>query len=343
MNRWIEVIVNIAFWGITGWLITSSYSIVSLDHEIIDGVETIQVERDTALMYKIIWYLSIAAIMFYLNVVVIIQKADSGINPQLFLLIGSVLIVAILITQLSERMGFPVLLRTPATLSVGLIFFYFSTSIAYGAAKHSLKKEKQHQKLILDKKQAELNLLRNQLQPHFLFNALNNLLSLVDQKKSPVLAGSIDKLSSLLRYVIDEIQADKVEVQKEIDFIKQYADLQMLRYDKDEVDFDLTINGTAKNLLIEPGIFIPFIENAFKYGTKPEEHSKIKVVLIFSELGTLQFYIHNKVLVNNQLDRKGTGIAYTRERLQMVYPAKHKLMIDQTDHSFEVTLEIDTK
>ncbi|MEQ9303053.1 MAG: histidine kinase [Marinoscillum sp.] len=343
MNRWIEIILNISFWAITGWLITSSYSMVAIDHEIHDGVESILIERDNELIKEIIWYLLISAAMFYANLTILSNKVDSLLQPGTFLLTGLVLIAAFTCQMVSEQIGFPSAVRTPATLSVGVIVFYCSASIAYGVAKHAFHKDKQHQRLIIDKKQAELNLLRNQLHPHFLFNALNNLLSLVDQKKSPVLADSIDKLSSLLRYVIDDIQSEKVPISKEIDFLKRYVALQMLRYEHDEVDFSLTIDGNETDVMIEPGIFIPFLENAFKYGTKPEEQAKIEVNFTFDQPGTVYFSIKNRMLVANQLDRKGTGIAYTRNRLQLVYPDRHQLAINQNNGQFEVTLEIRTK
>jgi len=231
----------------------------------------------------------------------------------------------------------------PSGLIWGITLFYFTASITYGISKVWLHTEKQKQQLSLEKTEAELNLLRAQLHPHFLFNVLNNLLAMIDQKASPELAHSLNKLSGLLRYVVNDTAQDKVPINKEIKFIKDFAELQSLGYEEGEIKFDLSINGPYGLQLIEPGIFVPFIENAFKYGVEPEKESTIKVTFDVTNERKIRFKITNPIHLNMQhMESSNTGIRSTQERLQLVYPDRHSLTIDQ-DELFSVQLEITTE
>ena len=231
----------------------------------------------------------------------------------------------------------------PLAISIGIMVFYFTTSSAYGIVKILTQAEKRQQQLQLAKKQAELNLLRNQLQPHFLFNALNNLLAMVEQQQSPQLASAFDKLSQLLRYVIEETKHERVALEKEIDFIKNYVALQLLRFETGEVLVNFSVEGDHLEQQLEPGLLIPFVENAFKYGTEPEKGSHIDIHIAVLEPNEINFSIKNNSL-NYKLrnDNTGTGIKATKERLELVYPAKHSLNITE-GYDFKVELTILTK
>lgn len=196
------------------------------------------------------------------------------------------------------------------------------------------------QKLIIDKKQAELNLLRNQLQPHFLFNALNNLLSMVSSSENPKLVSAIDKLSQLLRFVIEDNKTEKILISKEIIFLKNYIDLQKLRFEEGEVSVQFNVKGEYDKQKIEPGLFIPFVENAFKYGTEPEKSTKIDIEFNLLKADSVQFEIKNKEMMTST-NGIGTGIETTKKRLKLIYPNKHNLKITNADY-FIVHLTIQT-
>jgi len=184
--------------------------------------------------------------------------------------------------------------------------------------------------------------LRRKLQPHFLFNALNNLLALVDQKQSPQLVNAIHKLSGLLRYVVDESKENTVTVENEIEFIQNYIGLQQLRYESNEVNCTLNVEGEFISQKIEPGLFLSFVENAFKYGTMPEKKSSIEILFDLHIHNQVFFRISNKIL-NNQVwqYKNGTGINAVKEQLNIVYPDKHELNIKKSDF-FIVELKITT-
>ncbi len=338
--KWIEIISNVLFWTISGSLIVSSFSIQGHEIEIIDGVETIQTIRDDNLIYQLLTCLSVAFILFYANLINV-NQLGKGVpkNKTLFvslslLLLSSIVLVFIQQNILTYTYGLP------SQISISILLFFFTISSSYGLLKVWIIMEQKQKNLALIAKQAELNLLRNQLQPHFLFNALNNLLAFVDQQKNPKMASSIEELSQLLRYVIEETKSEKVLLSKEIDFIRNYCHLQLLRFEDQEVDFKLKVNGEIDRLEVEPGLFIPFVENAFKYGTKPETNSFIEVLFSTINENEIIFSVKNTLFENSQEMGTGTGITTVRDRLKIVYPNKHELNITTDNSSYLVKLKL---
>ena len=338
-----EIIANIFFWILTAWLISSSFSIVQHEIEIVNSVETITIKRNNQIIIQLLLLILISMVMFYFNLILILRLKK---NKKLIHIISISLLTFLLAISFPYFLGSSIDYLNhpflPTYITLGIVTFYYTISTSYGIGKVWQYSENQRQKLILKNKQAELSLLRSQLHPHFLFNTLNNLLAIIDQKQNPILANSLDRLSGLLRYVVYDIAHGKVSVEKEIDFIKNYAELQSLRFEQDEVDFNLQILGKNNNQLIEPGIFIPVIENAFKYGIKLENKSSIKVKFDLTNKSVVAFSITN--IIHQELKRltgNASGIKQTKERLELVYPNKHKLKIHQ-NNLFIVELKIET-
>ncbi|WP_223788716.1 sensor histidine kinase [Marinicella meishanensis] len=337
--KWIEHIFNALFWVITGWLITSSFSIQGQEIEIINDQETIRTIRDDNLIHQLLVCIVISAMMFYANLHNLTQLKADGPKTQSFLISVCLFTLALLVYWLIEQRFFHELLL-PKQITFGVVFFYLAVSMSYGLFKVWIQSQRREQNLILAKKQAELNLLRNQLQPHFLFNALNNLLSLVNQEKSPQLSASFEHLSALLRHVIDENKSPAVPLEKEIAFIKNYCELQLLRFEAHEVKLKLSVIGDVTNKSIEPGLFIPFVENAFKYGAAPELETTIKIVFKANKTNEMTFLITNQVIDSLQQNKgAGTGISAARERLELVYPKQHTLFIEDSG-VYQVNLKI---
>ncbi len=334
-----EGLINVSFWILTAWLITSSFSIQSQEIEVVNGVEQIFIRRDSHLIRFLLVQIVICCIAFYLNFF-LVKKLKNGLDLRQ---VGTRSLFILLMTWiLVNAIGWSGLVLphglVPGGIATGVVLFYYAISNAYGIGKLWLQTELQRQHLSLEKKEAELHLLRSRLQPHFLFNVLNNLLSMVDQQSNPQLAESISRLSDLLRYVVYDTDQPKVMIAKEILFIRNFAALQLLRFEKDEVRFSLEVEGSHVNQLIEPGIFVPFVENAFKYGTAPETQSSITIRVDVKKDDEVIFKIENPILSEpHQQDVGGSGLQATRERLQIAYPNRHTLNINQTD-GFSVTL-----
>jgi ligand-binding sensor domain-containing protein len=200
---------------------------------------------------------------------------------------------------------------------------------------NQLKSEMQHQNKI-----SEIALLRSQINPHFLFNTLNNIYSLVN-KKSEEAPPAVMKLSELMRFMLYEANTDKVSLEKEINYLKSYIGLQLLRIKNNDF-FEFNITGNIYGKSITPMIFIPFIENAFKHGNKKEHNPGILINLQVDET-YLRFEISNYYQSNLLINKDytgGIGLKNVRRRLELMYPNKHSLEISDSNGYFKVNLEL---
>jgi two-component system LytT family sensor kinase len=186
-----------------------------------------------------------------------------------------------------------------------------------------------------DKANAELSFLKAQINPHFLFNTLNNIYSMAvtrNENTAPMLM----KLSNIMRYVTD-VNDDYVSLQSEVDCISDYIDLQQLRLGK-KVELQYSVTGNLENRKIAPLILMTFIENVFKYGISNHEHSLL-IIRISAEKNAVIFFTQNRIFPGvRKDDRTGIGITNTEKRLQHLYPGKHKLDIRRENRMFTVEL-----
>jgi two-component system LytT family sensor kinase len=189
---------------------------------------------------------------------------------------------------------------------------------------------------------SELALLRSQVNPHFLFNTLNNIYSLVC-KKSPDAPEAIMKLSSIMRYMLYDANTDKVLLEKEIEYLESFIELQKLRIRHDNF-VELRIEGDVNNKIIAPMLLIPFVENAFKHGDKAVNSPGIRIYLVVSP-HKLVFEIINHVKKNffGQKDKiGGIGLQNIKRRLEILYPGKYTLETTQENDLYRVNLSIQT-
>ncbi|NTW31451.1 MAG: histidine kinase [Bacteroidetes bacterium] len=197
--------------------------------------------------------------------------------------------------------------------------------------------------LINQNQASELALLRSQINPHFLFNTLNNIYSLV-YKKSDDAPEAVMKLSSIMRYTLYDSNADKVFLEKEIEFLKSFIELQQLRLKTPNfVEFNL--NGSVEGIMIAPMLFISFVENSFKHGSKKVASPGIIITLTINEKNTLfevMNYVRNDEIQNKDI-AGGIGLQNIKRRLELIYKDKHKLDININDDKYIVKLEIENK
>jgi len=188
-----------------------------------------------------------------------------------------------------------------------------------------------------EKLKTEVSYLRAQINPHFLFNTLNSLYALA-LEKSDSAPEAILRLSSMMRYVVTESGRDRVALENEINYLKNYISLQRLRMD-DSTLLTFTTSGRMTGKHISPLLLIPFIENAFKYGLNPEEDSAISIHINVSDTVLEMKVTNNKVIINlPPEEQSGHGLNNTRQRLVYLYPEKHKLTIFDTAQHFDVQL-----
>lgn len=188
-----------------------------------------------------------------------------------------------------------------------------------------------------EKLKTEVSYLRAQINPHFLFNTLNSLYALA-LEKSDAAPEAILKLSSMMRYVVTESGRDRVALENEINYIKNYISLQQLRMDGN-TPFTFIVTGNTAGKYISPLLLIPFIENAFKYGLNPEENTDIAINIDITDTRLELKVKNNNVNINLPPEEEsGHGVANTRQRLEFLYPEKHKLHIFDVTEYYEVQL-----
>jgi len=200
--------------------------------------------------------------------------------------------------------------------------------------------QKQKDELTKQNQQAEIALLRSQINPHFLFNTLNNLYSLV-YRKSDEAPGALMKLSDILRYMLYESNTDKVFLEKEIIYIRSYIELQQLRI-KTPNFIKFTLKGEPDGKLIPPMLLITFIENAFKHGCKNVEAPGIIINMDCSD-SQFNFEITSYLVEREQFNKdpqKGIGLQNVKRRLELTYPGKHDLVVTAGPATFNVKLSL---
>ncbi|MCD4833340.1 MAG: histidine kinase [Bacteroidales bacterium] len=200
----------------------------------------------------------------------------------------------------------------------------------------------EHKKIVLEKQNLknELEILQYQINPHFLFNVLNNLYSLAIENDDQAIADGISKLSCLMRYNIYTSKNDKVFLKNEVEYINNYIKLQEIRFTGNyKLKVYFTINGNIESKLISPFIFIMFVENAFKYGISLNNKSIIKIELdVFDNY--IEFKVSNfKNKSGNRID-SGIGLDNVKRRLEHYYPTKHLLTINDSSTDFNIYLRI---
>jgi len=185
----------------------------------------------------------------------------------------------------------------------------------------------------------ELAILKAQINPHFFFNTLNNIKSFASINSDKTLH-IIDKLSETMSYILYESAVDKISFEKEIEFIKNYLELQRIRYDNPDY-FELKINGDSLNILIPPLLFIPFIENAFKHGDKLAQSPGIKIYFNI-EANKILFEISNYLKSDGGLkeSKGGFGLTNIKRRLELLFDKNYNLEINNHSNQFNVKLLI---
>ena len=189
----------------------------------------------------------------------------------------------------------------------------------------------------------ELVYLKSQINPHFLFNTLNNIHTLI-YVQAAAAPEAVMRLSSLMRYMLYESNATAVPLSIELNYLKDYIGLQQLRYQAEDV-VDLHVEGDVDKYQIAPLLFVHLLENAYKHSPATLETGTIKVKVSVKHHSVV-FSCHNPVAnkVDNLLDEPGgLGLANVQKRLQLLYPEKHKLKIDKTETYFRAELEIHVK
>lgn len=216
-----------------------------------------------------------------------------------------------------------------------LFFIFLSTAFKFAVdwfLNERVRKNLESEKLI-----AELAFLRSQINPHFLFNSLNNIYSLAYQKsdKAPE---AIVKLSEIMRYMLQESNEARVKLAREIRYLENYIELQKLRF-KGPTYVNLDIHGDYSEQNIAPLILISFVENAFKHGIALDPENPIKINITINN-NHLTFEISNKKSSLNKDESSGIGLNNVKRRLDLLYSGKYELQIDESNNIYYSKLHL---
>lgn len=225
------------------------------------------------------------------------------------------------------------------TYNTAIFFLVFTVGTCIAVIQRWLKTEETRKETESQKLSTELSFLKSQINPHFFFNTLNNIYSLAIVRSEKT-APAVMKLSSIMRYLLTETTQDLVPLQNEVDFIHNYIELQQVRLtEKTKVIFKS--EGEIENKIVAPLIFIPFVENAFKYGISTKHESTIEIQLKVFE-NKLVLTVKNYIVPSesNMLENTGIGINNVKRRLELMYPEKHTLSYHASDNYYYVHLAL---
>jgi len=287
------------------------------------------------------------ASFYYLNSLLLIPKvlARQHLGTYLGSLLTSTLLI-LLIPQLSEQLfPHPDHFRPPHLVSINILISFslflivLIASTGNNIVQNWFSAESQKRAIEFQKTAAELSFLKSQINPHFLFNTLNNIYTL-SILKSDKASDSILKLAGMMRYVLSEVGEKSVQLEQEIDYLQQFIDLQKIRL-TELVTVDFQVFGSTANKEVAPLLFLPFVENAFKYGVSTHTQSTIKISLTLKP-GSIIFQTENQIF-EEKLSKElstGTGLVNARRRLEILYPERHWLRIETIGNTFYMDLTL---
>jgi two-component system, LytTR family, sensor kinase len=191
-----------------------------------------------------------------------------------------------------------------------------------------------------EKAETELSFLKSQINPHFLFNSLNSVYFLISKDNTDA-RQALHKFSEMLRYQLYEMNDNKIPIEKEIHYLKDYVDLQQLRKDE-KYSVQFNCSPDVKGFSIEPLLLIPFVENAFKHISHHNDQTNFVKVDMSRANGTFTFMVENSKEGEsaNTEGHGGIGLPNVKRRLELLYPDKHELRIDDTDKTFAIKLNL---
>jgi two-component system LytT family sensor kinase len=284
----------------------------------------------------------ILAIIFYANAYYFFPSILKTKGILLYLLVIAVsLLLVWFISKYVDQQLFPIKRKWGKPFFANFISYIFiiGTSCSYRIIIDNFKSRRLNKDRETENLKTELSFLRSQISPHFMFNVLNNLVSLA-RKKSDKMEPALIQLSNLLRYMLYEGNQGKISLTQELKYLNGYIDLQKLRFG-DDVIIIFTAEGNLENFDLEPMLLIPFVENAFKHGMGTLENPMIKIKLTAVNK-TLNFLVENDIaeIGESKDDNSGIGLNNVKRRLDLLYKNHYDLAISNEDGKYIVNLKL---
>lgn len=343
-GKWIEPFLHLAFWLFCFWVLYTAFSFERVEVVIENGVERSLYSRDTGAALFIVATLMVKMVVFYAVAFFLLprflrQRRWGALSGLLAALSFGCFLAEYLLQPIATGHYF----RSTLPIGVLLYLLVLLAAVAYRLGRDWWRHERLRAQLVEERLSAELNYLKAQVHPHFLFNTLNNLYALAARENSPALTDGIAGLAGLLRYVIYDCQAAYVPLSKEVQFLNSIVEMQNLRLDEqDDVMVALNVSGPYQDKKIAPLLLAPFVENAFKHGIRYGHSAFVKI-----ELAVEGPFLHFKVVNTNfsrpggqSSSKGGIGLDNVRRRLSLLYPDRHQLVLDAQENTFTAYLQL---
>ncbi|MBA4054583.1 MAG: hypothetical protein C0490_07720 [Marivirga sp.] len=222
--------------------------------------------------------------------------------------------------------------------NLSIVIFYVAFGVAMQLSREWFEQRSLIQKIEVDKLNAELEYLKAQINPHFLFNSINTIYFQIDRQNQAA-RDTLGSFSEMLRYQLYECNGKEISIEKEIIYLRNYVDLQKVRKDKNyNIAFSCTED--VRGFVIAPLLLIPFVENAFKHVSHFPDGNEIRIELS-KDSGFFYLKVFNTREVQQDADKSGgIGLRNVQRRLELIYNGRHDLLIHKLPRSFEVNLKL---
>jgi two-component system LytT family sensor kinase len=332
MKKSIQLMFHLLFWIFTSLFIILGFQLLSLPAMVLGtGGPDIQEQ-----FYVLLIALPIGGCIFYTSYFSLnffIKRPIRFIWVSIFYAILISVLILVEVLEDGDIDFLDILILLLPILYFNIFGFLFKTFFEW-INDRKIKAELEKENIT-----SQLELLKAQINPHFLFNTLNNIDILI-QDESEKASMYLKKLSEILRFMLYESNTDRIPLSEEIAFIKKYIELQKIRTSNDNF-IELEISGNATNQSIAPMVFIHFIENAFKFATNKKIEKAISIFVDISDM-LVKFTCKNHINESNESETKncGLGFPFIKKRLDLIYNKAYSIDIVQEDSWYIVNLEI---
>lgn len=348
--KWSQVGLHLLFWMLCYWLLTQTFSFESKKVTEINGKRQVLIYTDPNYSTFFVLNLITKAILSYGIAFWALPRffRERNWHFSAFRLIQMICLsiaLEVLFNYLwvkiesSYTLGY---FLKMTSLNIFLYFLFSIISVAYALGQNWFQTEQLRKQLVKEKLSAELNFLKTQINPHFLFNTLNNLYALAERKQNTDLAQGIAELSNLMRYMLYDCKTRFVPLEKELRFIQSIIEVQQLRIaSEDDVLVVLNIEGDPKDKQIAPLILIPFVENAFKHGIDLNHSSFIKIDILIQDSSILFKVVNSNFPQENEHQKhSGIGLENVKRRLELQYKHRYQLK-KELKEAYQIELKLE--
>jgi len=290
---------------------------------------------------------SLLALVIYFNLLFIFPRLTSGRNffSNILLLVGSIIFYAFLknahdVYLFNDVLGDVSWRFFDNTLyNISIVLFYLSFATALHLSKQWWIQRDLIRKIELEKVQAELEYLKAQLNPHFLFNSINTIYFQIE-KKNTIARETLSKFSDMLRYQMYECNGQEIPIEKEITYLKNYVELQRLRKDEN-YDIQFFCSSESVNFKLPPLLLLPFVENAFKHVSHFSDKRNIIKIDLTKESNVFRLIVFNTKDKSQPVSENGgIGLKNVKRRLELLFNDQHLLAVVDSHETFQVSLEL---